>query len=190
MKKPLFIVALVALITTVNAEDKPVASATSTGSNEAGFQLSLTPDIAIHPKTITVKGLSLGIWSENPQNSLTLGIVNGSTGQSSGFSWAWGINYAESYTGVHWGLVNVSTVSFTGWQAGALNYSKGTFTGLQSGFVNVAEDATGVQFGCVNYSQKLRGVQIGFLNVATETPWFKEFPNKLAMVFPFVNWSF
>ena len=190
MKNIILLAAFVAFAATVRADANAAATSTNASAGEVGFQLSLTPDIAIHPKTITVRGLSLGIWSENPQSSLTLGIVNGSTGQSSGFSWAWGINYAESYTGVHWALVNVSTVSFTGWQAGAINFSKGSFTGLQSGFVNVAEATTGVQFGCLNYTEKLRGVQIGFLNIATANPWFKEFPDKLAPAFPFLNWSF
>ena len=32
-----------------------------------GFQASLTPDIAIYPKTTEINGLSLNIWGENPQ---------------------------------------------------------------------------------------------------------------------------
>jgi hypothetical protein len=177
MKKLIVLAAGLALVTSLKAQD-------------VGFQLSLTPDIAIHPRDITVRGLSLGIWSENPQHSLTLGIINGSKGESSGFSWAFGVNYAESYTGVQWAFVNVSTVSFVGWQGGGLNYSQGTFKGLQSGFINIAQDATGVQFGCLNYTENLHGVQVGFLNIVKNNGWFDEFPDKLATAFPFVNWSF
>ena len=41
------------------------------------LQLSLTPSIAIHDRSETIEGLTLGIWSENPQAALALGIVNG-----------------------------------------------------------------------------------------------------------------
>lgn len=156
----------------------------------AGFQLSLTPDVAIHPRTTTIRGVSLGIWSENPQHSFTLGFVNGSTGESSGFSWAFIANYAESYKGVQWGLVNVTKTSFVGWQSAWVNYSRGTCTGLQTGLVNIAEEFKGLQWGTINYADNLKGVQIGLLNIAVNNPWFKEFPSKLATGFPIVNWSF
>jgi hypothetical protein len=166
------------------------AGAAFVQAQSVGFQLSLTPDVALHSRDITVRGLSLGIWSENPQHGLTLGIVNGSTGESSGFSWAWGVNYAGSYTGVQWAFVNISQTSFVGWQGGAVNYSQGTFEGLQSGFVNIAQDASGVQLGALNYTEKLNGVQIGFLNIVRDNGWFDQFPDKLATAFPIVNWSF
>lgn len=188
MKKTIVLIALVALAAQSKAES--VAAATTTSSGDVGLQLSLTPDIALHPKDATVRGVSLGIWGENPQHSLTLGIVNGSTGESSGFSWAWGINYADSYKGVQWALVNVSKTRFVGWQGAAINVAQGDFTGLQTGFVNYGQNARGVQFGCVNYAEDLYGVQIGFLNIVKNNGWFDEFPNKLATAFPFVNWSF
>lgn len=153
------------------------------------FQASLTPDIAIYPRTTEINGLALDIWSENPQHSLNLGFVNGSTGDSSGLSWGL-VNYDESYTGVQWGLVNYSQENFLGWQDGWVNFSQGTFTGFQSGYVNVSEEFHGLQLGLVNYSEKLNGVQIGFVNIAMNNPWFTEFPNKLATGFPIVNWSF
>jgi hypothetical protein len=84
---------------------------------EHGFQASLTPDIAVHPKTDQINGLALSIWGENPQHGVALGFVNGSTGDSKGFTWGL-FNYADSYTGVSWGLVNYSKVSFVGWQGG------------------------------------------------------------------------
>lgn len=157
---------------------------------EAAFQLSLTPDIALHSKTTTIKGVSLGIWGENPQESFNLGLVNGSTGESKGFAWAFIVNYTESYSGVQWALLNVSREEFTGWQAAVLNYSEGGFKGLQTGFVNIAQDCQGLQWGCLNYAENLHGVQIGFLNIAMNNPWFSEFPDKLATGFPIVNWSF
>ncbi len=156
----------------------------------AGFQLSLTPDIALHPRTTSIHGVSLDIWGENPQHSFNLGFVNGSTGDSQGFSWAFFYNYADSYTGVEWALVNHTKTSFIGWQDGWVNYDEGYFKGLESGLVNVAQDAHGLQFGVVNYAEKLNGVQIGLVNVIHENPWFDDFPDKLAKGFPIVNWSF
>jgi len=153
------------------------------------FQASLTPDIAIHSRTTQINGFALNIWGENPQSSLNLGFINGSTGDSQGLSWGL-VNYADSYTGVAWGLVNVSRENFYGWQNGAINFSQGKFTGLQSGWLNAAQECHGLQVGFVNYSENLRGVQLGFANIALNNPWFNEFPDKLATGFPFVNWSF
>ena len=139
------------------------------------FQASLTPDIAIYPKTTEIHGLSLNIWGENPQHGVALGFVNGSTGDSLGFTWAFFANYADTYTGVAWSIVNISKTEFTGWQGGLVNY---------------AEEFHGFQLGVVNYSENLRGLQIGIINIAANNPWFKEFPDKLATGFPIVNWSF
>ncbi len=164
MKKLLVISALVISAAGLRAEESH------------GFQASLTPDIAIYSKTTEIRGLSLNIWGENPQYGAALGFVNGSTGDSSGFSWAFFYNYADTYTGVEWSLVNYSKTSFTGWQAGMVNYSEGKFNGLQ--------------MGLVNYAENLHGVQIGLANIAMNNPWFNDFPDKLATGFPFVNWSF
>jgi hypothetical protein len=158
------------------------------------FQASLTPEIALYSKTAEIRGLSLSLWGENPQQGVALGLVNGSTGDSAGFSWGL-FNYADSYTGVSWGLVNYSGVSFVGWQGGfylpLVNLSKGTFTGLQSAWIfNSAQEFHGLQVGLVNYAENLHGVQIGLANIALNNPWFKEFPDKLATGFPIVNWSF
>ena len=164
-------------------------SAASLFAQDKLIQLSLTPDIAIYPKTTTIRGFSLDIWGENPQWSLNLGFINGSTGDSGGFSWGL-VNYDDSYRGVQWGLVNFSRENFVGWQRGVVNISQGTFEGYESGVVNVSEDTTGFQLGLVNYSQKLDGLQIGLVNIAENNPWFNEFPEKLAKGFPIVNWSF
>ena len=86
------IIALLALTAAL-----PVARA-----EESFLQLSLTPDIAIQSRETHIKGISLNIWGENPQSSFTLGLVNGSTGESKGFSWGL-YNYCEDYTGVHLG---------------------------------------------------------------------------------------
>lgn len=145
-------------------------------ADEPFFQASLTPDIAIHDKGTRISGITLNIWGENPQSAFSLGFVNGSTGDSKGFTWSFFCNYAENYTGVAWSLVNYSKGTFVGWQSGAVNYAKEAH-GLQLGFVNVAENLK-------------NGVQVGFVNVALNNPWFKEFPDKLATGFPFVNWSF
>lgn len=162
----------------------------SVKAEEAGFQASLIPDIALHSRTTTIRGVSLNIWGENPQHGVALGFVNGSTGDSEGLSWGFIASYAESYAGVQWGLINISTDEFVGWQGGCVNYSKGLFKGLQSGFLNYAEGFTGLQLGVLNYAENLHGVQIGLLNVAKNNSWFTECPDKLATVFPIVNWSF
>ena len=150
--------------------------AASLNAQESAFQLSLTPDIAIQSRTTDIEGLSLGIWSENPQHSLTLGFVNGSTGDSGGFSLAFIFNYDDSYTGVQWAVVNYSKQNFVGWQSGFVDYAEGSFKGLQ--------------FGLINYAETLDGLQIGLFNVAMNNPMFDEFPDKLAKGFPIVNWSF
>lgn len=154
------------------------------------IQLSLAPDIALCPRDTTVQGLALNFWGENPQAALNLGVINGSTGDSGGFTWAFIANYDDAYTGVAWSLVNISRESFAGWQDGIVNYSQGAFAGLQSGWINVAQEFHGLQFGGLNYAENLRGVQIGFINIAGNNPWFDEFPDKLATGFPILNWSF
>jgi hypothetical protein len=159
-------------------------------SDQTPIQLSLVPDVALYPRTTFVEGFSLGIWSENPQSSFTLGLVNGSTGESRGFSWGLA-NYAETYHGVQWAYFNYTQDEFIGWQHAWVNVDIGNFTGFQDAGVNVVvQDATGLQLGVVNYAGNLRGVQIGLVNVAMNNPWFTEFPDKLATGFPIVNWSF
>jgi hypothetical protein len=71
MKKILIIAVLAAGVAGVSAD-------------ESVFEASLTPDIAIHPKTTQINGFALNIWGENPQHSFNLGFVNGSTGDSKG----------------------------------------------------------------------------------------------------------
>ena len=144
-------------------------------AQDAAFQASLTPEVAIYSKSTEVQGLSLSIWGENPQHGVAFGFVNGSTGDSRGFSLGL-VNYADSYSGVSWGFVNFSQTSFVGWQNGWLNVSQG--------------ECNGFQLGLVNYAGNLHGVQVGFANIAMNNPWFDDFPNKLATGFPVINWSF
>ena len=166
-----------------------IAGTAGLQADESVFQASLTPDIAIHSRTTQINGLSLNIWGENPQSSLNLGFVNGSTGDSQGLAWGL-VNYTDAYTGVAWGLVNVSNERFFGWQAGVVNYSQGTFTGLQLGLINVAQQVQGLELGLVNYAENLNGFQLGLVNIAQNNPCFNEFPDKLATGFPILNWSF
>jgi len=173
-------------------------------ASEPFFQASLTPDIAIYPRTTEIDGFAINVWGENPQHSLNLGFLNGSTGSSGGVSLGL-VNYSDAYTGAQCGLVNVSQQEFTGLQWGFVNYSKESLSGVQYGFVNyaqgkcvgaqvgwisVAEEFHGLQLGFVNYAQDLTGLQIGFVNVARNNSWFDQFPDKLATAFPIVNWSF
>jgi hypothetical protein len=151
-----------------------VATVSINAADSQFFQLSLTPDIALHSKDTKINGITLAVWSENPQSAFAWGFVNGSSGDSSGFSMGLA-NYSENYTGVQFGFVNLS---------------KGTFVGWQNGMVNIGKEVRGLQWGTVNYAESLYGVQIGFANIVKDNPWFKEFPNKLAKGMVFVNWSF
>lgn len=156
------------------------------------FQASLTPDIAIHDSDVMIEGLTLSIWGQNPQKALSLGVANGSTGESSGFSWGLLLNYADSYKGIHWGLVNYAKQDFLGWQHGGINYTGGLAKGVQTGWVNYARQLTGLQLGLVNFAGSAEnGVQLGILNIMQETDtWFTEFPDAVSPGMVFVNWRF
>jgi hypothetical protein len=150
-------------------------AAAFTASAEGKFlQLSLTPDIALQSRDTEISGISLNIWGENQQRAFTFGFINGSKGDSAGFSWGL-VNYTEKYTGVQLGFVNLSNESFSG---------------VQWGTVNISKHISGLQWGLVNYTESLNGVQIGLANIVKENAWFSEFPNQLAKGFVFVNWSF
>lgn len=162
MKKLVIAVLICLVASSAYAESKP-------------FQLSLVPDVAIHSKDTHIKGVTLNIWGQNPQSAFALGFVNGSTGDSKGFSWGL-VNYAESYTGVEVGLVN---------------YATGNFTGVQSGFFNYAVKLKGLQLGTINYAKTAEsGVQFGLINIISQNQWFTGFPNELAKGMVFVNWRF
>ena len=162
MKKLVIAVLICLVASSAYAESKP-------------FQLSLVPDVAIHSKDTHIKGVTLNIWGQNPQSAFALGFVNGSTGDSKGFSWGL-VNYAESYTGV---------------EVGSVNYATGNFTGVQSGFFNYAVKLKGLQLGAINYAKTAEsGVQIGLINIISQNQWFTGFPNELAKGMVFVNWRF
>jgi hypothetical protein len=165
------------------------------------LQLSVVPDFALYRSDVYVRGFALNIWGQNPQDSFDLGVINGSTGASSGFSCGL-LNYAEIYGGVQISAINYNESFFTGFQTGCVNVSLGTFKGFQLGGVNVTEQTTGVQFGAVNvagdtkglqlgavnYADKLNGLQIGVINVVANNKWFSN--NQLGACFPILNWSF
>ena len=152
--------------------------ATEVFAESPPFQLSLIPDVAIHAKSTHIKGLSLGIWSENPQTAVAIGVVNGSTGESSGISLGFLANYAENYKGAH-----------LAWIA---NYSSAKFTGLQLAGFNYAERLNGLQLGFINFAASTeRGVQVGLINVMKSTQgWFTNLPDEVAPAMIFVNWRF
>ena len=136
--------------------------ATGAFAETKGFQLSLIPDVAIYSKTTYIKGASLNVWGENPQNAFALGLINGSTGNSSGFSLGLLVNYADSYRG---------------FQIAPINYAS-RLQGLQLGLVNMAMTAE-------------EGVQIGVINIISQTDkWFSNFPNEVAPGMVFVNWRY
>ena len=157
------------------------------------FQLSLTPEIALHPSDVLIRGLSLSVWGENPQHSLALGIASGSVGDSYGFMWSWLLNYSENYTGLQWAAINYNRNNYLGWQHGLVNYTGGYLKGVQTGWVNYAHEMQGVQLGLFNYADLSRDfvLQLGLVNVIAETErWFGEFPDALAPAMVFVNWRF
>ena len=155
------------------------------------LQVSITPDIAIHDRTERIEGLCLSIWGENPQTALALGIVNGSTGQSAGLSWAFILNYADDYKGIQWAPINYTKGDFLGWQGGVVNYTGGHMKGLQAGTVNYAGRLTGLQLGLINYAETAEtGVQVGLVNLIPQNEWFAGLPNELAPGMVFVNWRF
>ena len=152
--------------------------ATGAVAETKGFQLSLIPDIAIEARTSHIKGVSLSVWGENPQTAVAIGVVNGSTGESSGISFGLLANYAESYEGAQlaW-IANYSSVKFTGFQWAAFNYAE-RLHGLQLGFFNFTATSD-------------KAVQVGFINIMKNTKlWFNNFPDEVAPVMPFVNWRF
>lgn len=177
MKKILSILAVAMLAGSVLAS-KPI-------------QISLTPDLSLFGRNERIEGLCLSLWGENPQTAIALGIVNGSTGDSAGLSWALILNYADNYTGIQWAPINYTKGNFLGWQAGVVNYTGGAMMGLQSGWVNYAGKLTGLQFGILNYAASAEtGLQLGLLNLMPQNRWFSGLPNELAPAMIFVNWCF
>ena len=155
------------------------------------FNASLTPDYSVYGRDVRIEGLTLSIWGENPQTSLALGIVNGTSGNSAGLSWAFILNYADHYKGVQWAPINYTAGDVLGWQGGLVNYTGGVMKGLQTGWVNYAGKLTGLQFGFVNYAETAEtGVQIGLVNLIPSNEWFTGLPNELAPGMIFVNWRF
>lgn len=152
--------------------------ATPVFANNSSLQLSLVPDVALQPRTTFINGASIGIWSENPQRALALGIVNGSTGDSSGLSLGLLGNYAENYRGAQ--------LAWLG------NYTSGTLSGVQWSAFNYAGKLNGLQIGFLNYAGAAeQGVQIGLINIMNETEqWFSNLPNEVAPAMVFVNWRF
>lgn len=154
------------------------------------FQASLTPDIAVHSRDTRINGVALSIWGENPQSAFALGFVNGSSGDSKGFSLGL-YNYTENYKGVQWAIVNYSSGEFVGWQGGFVNIAQ-DMQGIQTAYVNYAQRLKGLQLGFVNWAQTTdTGIQIGLVNIIPENEvWFGNFPDEVAPAMVLVNWRF
>lgn len=169
------------------------AMASGAMAESAGFQLSLTPDIAIQDRNTEITGLSIGIWNENPSPKFNwqIGFANGTTGDSVGVQFPAIYNYAESYTGLQLGIVNYSTEQFVGLQWGVVNVAN-ELTGAQLGTVNVAQSVdSGFQMGVVNYAATADNLfQLGVINIIADNAWFSDFPDDLAQGMVIVNWSF
>ncbi len=160
MKKILFCLVIILTATTAMADSK-------------SLQLSLTPDTALHSRSETIEGLTLSIWGENQQSALSLGFVNGSSGESGGLSLGLILNYADQYSGVHLASVNYTSDKFFGLQLACVNFA-GHVKGLQLGFVNYVYEAQtfGLQLGGVNYAGYMKGLQLGFVNYVYEEQTF------------------
>lgn len=163
------------------------------------FQASFTPKHALHDQETRIEGMTLSIWGENPQSALSIGLVNGSTSSSQGFSFGL-MNYSERYAGAQWSVINFSRSDFSGWQGGplfgllgsAMNYCGGSMSGLQTGVINLTGKMSGVQIGIVNYAQEIdEGLQVGLVNlIGNSSGWFTNWPNEVAPGMIFANWKF
>ena len=102
------------------------------------FQASLTPGVAVHDRDQTIEGFTISLWGENLQRALSLGVINGSKGDSAGASFGF-INYGDSYKGAQFGFINADDV-MNGAQFGFLNFTKKTDTGIQFGFLNFIKE--------------------------------------------------
>jgi hypothetical protein len=178
MKRALIYLGILGLLGSATAAEQP-------------FQASLTPDVALYPKTEPIAGLTLSLWGENPQNSLAIGIVNGTSGRSGGASLG-AMNYGDGYIGAQFSLVNYDKGDFLGWQAGAVNLAGGRCTGWQVGVVNYAGNLSGLQLGLVNIAARADGgVQLGAVNIIRDNnAWFQECPKALAPAMIVANWRF
>lgn len=152
--------------------------ATGAFAETRNFNLSVTPDLAIHSRDTRIAGFSLGIWSENPQDAFTLGIVNGSTGTSSGLSLGLLANYSQNYKGAQLAFI--------------ANYASGNVTGLQWSAFNYATNLHGLQLGFINFADTCdKGVQVGLINIMNQTKqWFTHLPNEVAPGMVLINWRF
>ena len=52
--------------------------------------------------------MDLGLW--NVPNANATNRQGSASPERSGFSWAFFVNYADSYTGVEWSMVNISRI--------------------------------------------------------------------------------
>jgi len=156
----------------------------------AMFQLSLTPDIALHDRDTRIEGVSLNIWGENEQSSFALGLVNGFKKGSEGA--AIGLfNYSDGYTGFQLAGINYTSGSMLGWQMGLFDYTVGSMQGIQIGLINFAGHLKGLQIGAVNYAAAASsGVQIGIINIIPTNEWFTRFPDQIAPAMVLFNWRF
>ncbi len=154
------------------------------------FNFSLTPDVAVNPRSDTIEGFTASVWGENQQTSLALGVANGTVGQSAGLSFGFIFNYADSYKGIQWSAINYNKSDLLGWQSGLVDYVWGGMMGLQAGVVNYAGRVKGLEFGIVNYTDDVEaGCQIGLINIIhSNKSWFDDLPNSLAPTMILINW--
>jgi hypothetical protein len=134
------------------------------------INIALINPIQIFPEGTTITGIRLNIiYGKNiSMTGIDFGLVNhiGTGG----------------FTGVQWGLANLSDGNFVGFQNGLLNITNNNVEGFQLGWYNKGNFVNGLQIGLVNYAGSMKGLQIGIINIIKKGG---QFP-----VFPIVNWSF
>ena len=179
--------------------------AASAAKAEARFQFGVfAPDIQLVDAGEDVRGLRINfVYGENRNvTGADLGIVNSTTGDSTGFAWGPGVGLVDGDTvGVQWHWLYARTEGeFTGWQStfvfsriggmgssglqtSPVNFVDADFTGLQLGLFNRSGTVKGLQLGFVNWAETLDGgLQIGVVNYAGNSD--------IHRWMPLANWQF
>lgn len=148
-------------------------------NNYSGLQVALL-------NSGELKGAQLGLLNRTFYDSygVQLGGINFNLGEGGGGTFFG----PTSFSGLQIGILNLEG-TMTGAQLGLFNLSK-ELNGVQLGAFNYATSVNGVQVGVFNRAENLYGIQLGLFNWVDSSPWFTETPDKLATIFPFVNWAF
>ncbi|NMP14956.1 hypothetical protein [Thalassotalea sp. Y01] len=175
MKKPLLAASLLALSTSVFAENIAQLSLPDTNLPEGdvkGARLA-----TLWGKTDNVKGFEIALFGLAESNNFS-GLHIGLYGAQ---------RVRNDFTGVALSIANWHDNNATGGVLGVVNYTKNNITGAQLGLVNYAGTLNGLQFGLINATTRInKGVQIGLINYDESGT----FVDKNLKVFPIINARF